>query len=1041
MYDCRAAGYSAALIVSMKKLHILFSFVLICTLAKEGISQVNEHWEKIGRFPLTPSPLDQFGQSQGYGGYGIECAFFLDADRGWIVRSGVSAWVPEPLGTRTEIHFTTNRGKAWTKSILPLLEEGELGLSAIWMHDTAIGYAVGVADNWHDTSTIIKTTDGGRTWFVDSIGTTWWYGQYEWGYIKNVKTFPDGTPVFGDGGIAILDSNRAIIAVIDNGGVLQTLDRGKTWKYFDQPEISILGDGLGDPWGAASITSRQAFYVLPTEGSPYPEYQYVYESLDFGESWQRVSGDYFLQHALRTSDIQAAGDALYVQARRNGTVQGRVEEGFYRSTDGGRNWVHIGGPMRRPQTRFTVPANCRGNVVVGFDSTDVWMTTDGGDGKLIDIHPPVVAARPFDQIPSCLDTVSYITLDNIQCRTYVFTRAELTQAEDAFEFDTVGLFPIVLKESGHAEIPIRFDPNFRVKSFPASVKLLGYEELLSGQRQFDTTVAITATSFAVAPKLTASTSIVDFTGTSTCFTRDTTITITNTGCDTLTLDNVNGTGSAYTFSGVAVPMKLAPGEAIEVKVTFHPSTQGTHNGNLQLTATQQGITKKTDIPLSGVGTAGEGRLELLTANAVKLPELSICATGDDTLASLRNTGCAPIIVKSVAITGPADYTLQSTINNVTLAPDSAISFRIAFAPQDKGVRNASVTVNWTDQFGNNPKDITIALNANVIDGNKVLASSLNTINFGETNICEERDSVIRLTSNGCDTLTITSADIDKNFNVGGDFPIVLAPNESIDLPITTVVDTVGKPTVLTGVLNITSTADNQLAPITLTRSLYYPTKLRIEAIDEASGKAGDIVKFKVILEGEVPSTMTALHFDFLHNGDLLSWDQYDGIGLNRTNIIGNETQRSSFTLSPVHSGDVGEFSFKTNLAIADQTTLSFDKITFEAKGVSVAPECIAVISDSGSRFNYIYTCGDNIIRDRLNGTRLIKSITPNPASNEIRLELSLPGAAISVIDALGVERLQTTRDRIDVSGLANGVYYVRVASGGSVETRRIVIEH
>jgi hypothetical protein len=88
------------------------------------------------------------------------------------------------------------------------------------------------------------------------------------------------------------------------------------------------------------------------------------------------------------------------------------------------------------------------------------------------------------------------------------------------------------------------------------------------------------------------------------------------------------------------------------------------------------------------------------------------------------------------------------------------------------------------------------------------------------------------------------------------------------------------------------------------------------------------------------------------------------------------------------------------------------------------------------------TSGDNIIRDRLNGTRLIKSITPNPAKDEIRVELNVAGSAeITVFNALGVEVVKTGLYKIDVFGLAGGVYYVRVANGGSVETRRIVVEH
>jgi hypothetical protein len=675
------------------------------------------------------------------------------------------------------------------------------------------------------------------------------------------------------------------------------------------------------------------------------------------------------------------------------------------------------------------------------------MTTNGGDGTLTGIHPPVISTKPFENITSCDKTQSSVKLENIQCRTYVFTRAELIQSEDAFTLDTVGLFPIVLKEAAVAELPVNFYPALRYKSFSGSIKLVGFEEKLSGPRYFDTTIAITATSLAVPPKLTSDRSSVDLVAISTCFTRDTTITLTNAGCDTLSIDNLIGSGAAYSYAGLTTPMNLAPGESVTVTVTFHPPTQGTHYGNLQLTASQQGITKKLDIPFSGVGTPGEGLLELLSANDVKLPELSICAKGDDTLALIRNTGCDTIIVRNVAVSGSSDYTLANTVQNVVLPPDSSLTFRIVFTPQDKGIRNGLAMITWTDEKGANPKDITITLGATVIDGTKVLASSINAIDFGETNICEERDSVVRLTNNGCDTLTITSADIDKNFSVGGSYPITLAPGESIDVPIVTVVDTVGKPRLLTGTLTIESTADNSIAPIALSRSLYYPTKLRIEALDEANGKEGDVVKFNMILEGDVPQSMKALSFDFLHNGDLLSWDQWDGIGLNRSNVIGNEEQRSSFVLSPVHSGVIGELTFKTRLAIAEQTTLSFDNIRFEATAsngepLSVAPECIAVISDSGTRFNYIYTCGDNIIRDRLNGTRLIKGITPNPATNELRLELTegVGKAEVTLVDLLGSEVLRTrASERIDVSALPSGTYYLRVESGGSAQTKRVVI--
>jgi hypothetical protein len=102
-----------------------------------------------------------------------------------------------------------------------------------------------------------------------------------------------------------------------------------------------------------------------------------------------------------------------------------------------------------------------------------------------------------------------------------------------------------------------------------------------------------------------------------------------------------------------------------------------------------------------------------------------------------------------------------------------------------------------------------------------------------------------------------------------------------------------------------------------------------------------------------------------------------------------------------------------------------------------------VISDSGSRFNYIHECGDGILRSALRGETLVKSLTPNPATNEIRLELAdgAGEAEIVIVDLLGAEVLRTKASaRIDVSGLISGTYYLRVSSGGAVQSRRVVVQ-
>jgi hypothetical protein len=408
---------------------------------------------------------------------------------------------------------------------------------------------------------------------------------------------------------------------------------------------------------------------------------------------------------------------------------------------------------------------------------------------------------------------------------------------------------------------------------------------------------------------------------------------------------------------------------------------------------------------------------------------------------LVNQSCDPQLVTLSA--NGQDFSVSP--NSILLDPYEKGHYTIYFTPTLQGVRTGTLHLLSRDQrIDAISLDTTLPLSATAIAGDKALAASLSSINFGETNVCDVIDTTLTLTNPGCEAITIYRADIDRHFAVSGDFPIVIPPGGSVDLSLITAPDTSGKPTALSGLLTIESNADEALASIPLSLRLVYPTKLRIEVVDNANGTAQDIVRFRIILEGAVPSSMTALHFDFLHNNDLLSFISQDGAGLSVTSTTGHSDQRQGFTLAPVRSGVLGEVSFKVHLAEAEQTTLAFDNIHFEAKGVSFAPECIAVISDYGSQFSYDYTCGDGLVRDGLRGVHLIKSLSPNPASQLINIQLNegVRDAVVTLHDALGVEVLRVERlaGSIDVRSLPSGTYQLTVSSGAGVQRRQVIIE-
>ena len=69
-------------------------------------------------------------------------------------------------------------------------------------------------------------------------------------------------------------------------------------------------------------------------------------------------------------------------------------------------------------------------------------------------------------------------------------------------------------------------------------------------------------------------------------------------------------------------------------------------------------------------------------------------------------------------------------------------------------------------------------------------------------------------------------------------------------------------------------------------------------------------------------------------------------------------------------------------------------------------------------------------------------VFPNPASEVLRLE-GEPGSRWSVLDAMGREVMQgTTRsdvEAVDVSGWAEGVYFVQWTWGAGIRTERVVV--
>jgi photosystem II stability/assembly factor-like uncharacterized protein len=197
----------------------------------------------------------------------LRAVFFVDRWHGWAV------------GGEGEVDcmiVRTTDGERWSKPSCPV----DARLGAVGFADQNVGWAAG------DAGTILRTSDGGATWFPQSSGV-------------------------GEGitGIKVWDA-RTVYASTRGGGVLKTTDGGSTWRQQPTP----AGLGLFD-----------IDFVDPNNGWAVGSKGTMLRTTDGGVSWNRLP----FSEDVRFYGVDFLDGAV-------GWVGGNR---LYRSEDGGYGWT------------------------------------------------------------------------------------------------------------------------------------------------------------------------------------------------------------------------------------------------------------------------------------------------------------------------------------------------------------------------------------------------------------------------------------------------------------------------------------------------------------------------------------------------------------------------------------------------------------------------------------------------------------------------------------------------------------------------------
>jgi len=170
------------------------------------------------------------------------------------------------------------------------------------------------------------------------------------------------------------------------------------------------------------------------------------------------------------------------------------------------------------------------------------------------------------------------------------------------------------------------------------------------------------------------------------------VALTNAGKSSITVSQDSIGPRAFSFTGLSLPVVIAPGQSFTFKIKFSAQTMGAAGGTMQVSNPTSPILR---IPLAGTGVAGLN-ISPATTDFGNVPEK----------ARLRESGAlsatgASITVSSANITNPL-FVFGGLKFPVTIRVGQNVPFNVTFSPRTTGAESG--TLSFTSNAGNSPRE-------------------------------------------------------------------------------------------------------------------------------------------------------------------------------------------------------------------------------------------------------------------------------------------------------------------------------------------------
>jgi len=235
---------------------------------------------------------------------------------------------------------------------------------------------------------------------------------------------------------------------------------------------------------------------------------------------------------------------------------------------------------------------------------------------------------------------------------------------------------------------------------PASVgSYSGTLAVTSNATNSPMTIALNGTG--VQPAISVVPSTVAFSNVTVGVTNSQTVTISNPGSANLIVSQAGLTGSGFNYSGLALPLTVAPGGSSPFTVGFAPSTASPSSATLTLVSNAP--TSSLNLPLSGTGTSPVLTLSA-SPTSLGFSSTNIGTASTSQTVNLTNTGNSAVSISQ--ITPSTNFTISGITVPISLAAGQSTSFNVFFVPTTAGSLSGTVTV--ASNASNSPTTIKLS---------------------------------------------------------------------------------------------------------------------------------------------------------------------------------------------------------------------------------------------------------------------------------------------------------------------------------------------